>query len=88
MPLIVVLQPSHPHTLTEMGGHLLDILCYALALDSSGELVAMFPVTFASSLLYLPCAEWSAACDEIMSRLSYYVLPKCIGEGVTACLCV
>ena len=68
-------------TRKEMGILILDILCLIVTLDSESR--AMFPQVFASCLLFFkPAPDWKDASKDVMTRLCYYVLPKCLSELV------
>ena len=63
----------------EMGTLLLDVLCLIVTLDSESH--SIFPQVFASCLLFFkPLSNWKDANKEVMNRLCYFVLPKCLGE--------
>lgn len=62
----------------EMGILLLDVLCLIVTLDSESH--AIFPQVFASCLLFFkPAPTWKDSTVEVMNRLCYYILPKCLG---------
>ena len=63
----------------EMGVLLMDVLCLIVTLDRDSR--AVFPQVFGSCLLFFkPTPDWKDAGKEIMNRLCYYILPKCLGE--------
>ena len=64
----------------DMGIMLLDVLCLIVTLDS--ECHTIFPQVFASCLLFFkPSSDWKDADVEVMNRLCYYVLPRCLGKS-------